>query len=82
MLNLYRMDEKWPQMGDVFQEAYIVVQGDVIEYNKVLMNLSHITYVRYDGNPSLFGHQAYRQKFRYATDPYHIGLTKGHGTTL
>ncbi len=52
---------------------------DVIKEHQVLMNLTHITHMRYHGNIEFFAHQADGNIFRHATHPYRIRLIKADG---
>ena len=51
------------QVGNALQEKRFVAEGNVIEQNKMLVNLAHITNVWHDTQPEFPGHQADRKKF-------------------
>ena len=47
------MQEVRPQMRDVFEEAHLVAERDVIEQDEVLVKLAHVADVRHYGDAEM-----------------------------
>lgn len=57
------MDEVRLQVRDALEEGRLVSQGNMVEKNQMLMNLSHLAHVRNDSQAELLRQQAHRKKF-------------------
>ena len=61
ILNPRGMDEPFPQMWNVFEEQTFVIQSNMIEEDKMLVNLSHVTDMRDNAQTKLPGEDRYGQ---------------------
>lgn len=69
-------------MGDVFQENRFVAQGDVVEEDQMLVELSHVSHVGYDRNTEFSGQQTDDEKLADPGYSHGIDLADSHGAAL
>ena len=72
----------FPEMRNVLEEDYLVIECDVIEQNKMLMQLPHVPNVRNDRQAILVCHQADGDELANACQPCAIGLNKMHASVV
>src|SRR5271163_1237752 len=65
-------------MWDVFKEIHLMVEGNVVEQDQMLMNLAHIPDMRHDRQLELPCHHAHGKKLAYAGEPRAVCLHKVH----
>ena len=62
------------QVRNTFEEKRLVAKGNVVEQHQMLVNLSHISHVRYHRQAKSPRQHAYHDKFRDARNPGAIDL--------
>src|SRR6201996_1428326 len=70
------------QMRNVLQEEWLVPHGDVQEQDQVLMDLSHVSDVRHNGQAEFFRQQADRDELAHSSQARTVSLHIVHGVRL
>ena len=52
--DVYRMNEALFQVRDVFKEQGLMPQGNMVEEHQVLVQLTHVSYMRHNGYTIFF----------------------------
>ena len=68
------MDEVLAQVRDVLEEECLVAHANVVEEDEMLVELSHVSHMRDDGDAELSGEQTDRQELRDSRDADGIHL--------
>src|ERR1700730_1052028 len=69
-------------MRDVFEKLFWMADRDVVEEDKVLVNLPHVAHMRNHRNTELFRQQAHRDEFADAAEPRAVRLQEAHTSGL
>src|SRR5216684_1369042 len=72
--HLCRENEMTAQMRDMLEKQGFVSQCDVVEEHEMLMQLSHVTYVRRQWKTKLSRKETDRKKLTHASQPCAVGL--------
>jgi hypothetical protein len=70
------------EMRDVFKEVGFMVERNVIEEHEMLVQLTHVANVGYEGQAEFPCHHADRQKFAYTRKPGAVCLHEVHRSIL